>query len=83
MLWVHLQLNFAFPNNKFYDAYESIICFEVVKVRHGLERKSSVLESTNCRAHFILSLVIEINTKFLGKSDFHGKIVFTNMNFPK
>jgi len=66
--------------HKFYHAYDSIICFEDVKVRFGLGRKS-VFEGTICRAHFLLSLVIAIDKTILGKCDFPGKIVFTAMNF--
>jgi hypothetical protein len=68
--------------HKFYHVYDNIICFEDVKVKFGLGR-NSVLEGTNCRQHFRLSLVIEIDKTFLGKCDFPGTIVFTNMNFPK
>jgi hypothetical protein len=49
--------------HKFCHAYESIICLEDVKLRFGLGRKS-VLEGTNCRTHFLLSLVIEFDTTF-------------------
>jgi hypothetical protein len=36
---------------------------------------NSMFEGTNCRAHILLSLVIEIDMKFLGKCDFPGQIV--------
>jgi hypothetical protein len=65
--------SFVFPNNINFTmlTYDSIICFEDVKVRYGFRRKS-VFEGTNCRAHFLLSIVIE-NDTFLCKCDFPGK----------
>jgi hypothetical protein len=59
--------------------------FEDVKGTFGLGSKY-VIEGTNCRAHFILSLAkdaFEINTTLLGKCEFPGKILCTAMNFQK